>query len=88
VRHNTDTNTNTNTDSDAHSDSYAHTYPNSYTDSDTYPNSHTDSHPDSDQQLPAVGAGQSLCTRCKSHEPWWLLSVQGSRMVLVDLDRV
>jgi hypothetical protein len=76
-------------DSDSHTDTYAHSNPDTHTDTDTDSDSYTnaDSHTDTDssEQLPAVGAGQSLCTRCKGHEPWRLLSVQGSRMVLVDV---
>jgi hypothetical protein len=76
-------------DSDSHTypdtDSYPHTDSDTHADSDTHTDSHTDTDTDSSEQLPAVGAGQSLCTRCKGHEPWRLLSVQGSRLVLVDV---
>jgi hypothetical protein len=76
-------------DSDSHTDTYAHSNPDTHTDTDTDSDSYTnaDSHTDTDssEQLPAVGAGQSLCTRCKGHEPRRLLSVQGSGMVLVDV---
>jgi hypothetical protein len=71
-------------DSDSHTDTYAHSNPHTDTDSYADTDSHTDT--DSSEQLPAVGTGQSLCTRCKGHEPRRLLSVQGSGMVLVDVD--
>ena len=75
---------------DSYTDASSHT--DAYSGSRTCADTHTDARPytysDTDRLLPAMGAGQGLCGQRQGHEPRRLLSVQGSRMVLVDCDRV
>jgi hypothetical protein len=70
-------------DSDTYPDAYAHTdaYTHSYPDTD----SHADTHSD---QLRAMGTRSCVCSWCEGNQPWRLLSMHGSGLVFVDLDRV
>jgi hypothetical protein len=76
---NTDPDTNANTDPDTN----ANTDPDTNANADSNPNSHTDTHPN--PGLPTVDSGRRLCHRDEGDQPRCLLSVQGRRLVLVEL---